>query len=68
MADEHPGLGRVLDAAVTIVSFGTNKLIGRATGWLQRNGLVRLILPALIVNEGFGAYRVYVAGGAFGWW
>jgi hypothetical protein len=59
---------RGLDVAATILSFGTNKLIGRAGTWLHRRGMTKFILPMLLMNEGFGAYRVYLAGGMSGWW
>ena len=63
------GLGRrALDVTATILSLGTNKLILRGTGWLSRHGLVRYVVPALVLNEAFGAYRAFVAGGAMGWW
>ncbi|HEY0013124.1 MAG TPA: hypothetical protein VGB79_09770 [Allosphingosinicella sp.] len=63
------GLGRrALDVTVTILSLGTNKLIHRGTGWLTRHGLVRYVVPAIVLNEAFGAYRAFVAGGALGWW
>jgi hypothetical protein len=59
---------RLLDAAVTVMALGTNKLAGRGAGWLARRGLARYVLPALLLNEAFGAYRAYLAGGAMGWW
>ncbi|HEX8193093.1 MAG TPA: hypothetical protein VF552_09350 [Allosphingosinicella sp.] len=59
---------RALDVTVTILSLGTNKLIHRGTGWLTRHGLVRYVVPAIVLNEAFGAYRAFVAGGAMGWW
>lgn len=58
----------VLHVAATVLSLGTNKLVGRATGWLQRNGLMRYVLPALLLNEAFGAYRVYLAVSLSGGW
>jgi hypothetical protein len=68
-APADTGLGRrAIDVTVTILSLGTNKLIARGTGWLTRNGLVRYVVPALVLNEAFGAYRAFVAGGALGWW
>ena len=60
--------GRILDVAVTLLSLGTNKLVSRGAGWLKRNGLVRYVVPLLLANEAFGAYRVYEAGGMIGWW
>ena len=63
------GFGRrALDVSVTILSLGTNKLLHRGTGWLTRHGLVRYVVPAIVLNEAFGAYRAFVAGGALGWW
>ena len=63
------GIGRrALDVTATILSLGTNKLVARGTGWLTRHGLVRYVVPALLLNEAFGAYRAFVAGGAMGWW
>lgn len=59
---------KTLDLAVTVLSLGTNKLVGRGAAWLKRNGLVKYVVPILLANEGFGAYRVYAAGGAIGWW
>ena len=59
---------RALDVTTTILSLGTNKLIHRGTGWLTRHGLVRYVVPVLLLNEAFGAYRAFVAGGAMGWW
>jgi len=70
-ANAKPGPGwarRVLDVAVTVLSLGTNKLMGRGTGWLRRNGLAQYVVPALLINEGFGAYRAYYVLGANGWW
>lgn len=54
--------------AATLLSFGTDRLIRRGSGWLKRNGLVRYVVPLLLLNEGFGVYRAYVAGSAIGWW
>ena len=62
-----PG-ARALDVAVTLLSLGTNKLLKKGTGWLTRNGLAAYIVPALVVNEAFGAYRAYLVIGAGGWW
>jgi hypothetical protein len=59
---------RAVELAATVLSLGTNKLVARGAAWLKRHGLVKYVLPVLLVNEGFGAYRVYAAGGAFGWW
>jgi hypothetical protein len=64
-----PSAGRrALDVTVTILSLGTNKLVARGTVWLTRHGLVRYVVPALLLNEAFGAYRAFAAGGALGWW
>jgi len=60
--------GRALEAASTILSFGTNKLVRRGSSWLKRNGLAKYVVPALLVNEAFGAYRIYLAAGTTGWW
>lgn len=60
--------GGVLDAAVTVLSFGTNKLAVRGAAWLARRGLLKWVVPVLVLNEGFGAYRAYLAGGAMGLW
>ena len=59
---------RALDATATVLSFGTNKLVSRGSGWLRRHGLTRYVVPLLLANEAFGAYRVYLAGGVGGWW
>ena len=59
---------RTMDVAATILSLGTNKLVARGSGWLTRNGLARYVVPALLLNEAFGAYRVYLAAGATGIW
>ena len=60
--------GRVVEAAATVLSLGTNRLVRRSACWLKRNGLARYVVPALLLNEAFGAYRVYVAAGMSGWW
>lgn len=60
--------GRLIEAASTILSFGTNKLVRRGSSWLKRNGLAKYVVPALLLNEAFGAYRIYLAGGTTGWW
>jgi len=59
---------RVLDVAATLLALGTNKLAGRGASWLRRHGLTAWVLPALLANEAFGAYRVYLLGGSSGWW
>jgi hypothetical protein len=62
-------IGRTaLEVTATVLSLGTNRLFARGAGWLRRNGLVKYVLPVLLVNEGLGAYRVYIAGGAMGFW
>ena len=60
--------GRALEATATVLSLGTNKLVGRGASWLKRNGLTKYVVPALLVNEAFGAYRAYLAMGMSGWW
>lgn len=57
-----------LDAAVTLLSLGTNRLVRSGRSWLERHGLVRWVIPVLIANEAFGIYRAYAVGGALGWW
>ena len=57
-----------LHAVETILSFGTNKLVRAGFGWLRDRGLARYVLPALLINEGVGAYRIYLSGNAIGWW
>jgi hypothetical protein len=57
-----------LEATATVLSLGVNKLVGRGAGWLKRKGLFQYVVPLLLVNEGFGAYRAYLAGGALGYW
>lgn len=59
---------RALDAVATVLSLGTNKLVGRGASWLKRNGLARYVVPALLANEAFGAYRAWLALGATGWY
>ncbi len=54
--------------AATLLSLGTNRIFRSTASWLRRNGLIRYVLPLLFVNEGLGAYRVYIAGGMMGWW
>ena len=62
-------LGRgALEVRVTVLSLGTNKVVARGAGWLKRNGLMKYVVPVLLINEGFGAYRAYLAGGAMGLW
>jgi hypothetical protein len=65
----NDGLTRgALGVTATVLSCGTNKLVGRGAGWLRRKGLFQYVAPLLLVNEGFGAYRAYLAGGALGYW
>jgi hypothetical protein len=59
---------RLVEATSTILSFGTNKLVRRGSAWLKRNGLARYVVPALLLNEAFGAYRIYLAADTTGWW
>ncbi len=59
---------RAADAAATVLSFGANKLVARGLVWLNRNSLARYVLPALLINEALGVYRIYLTGGAVGWW
>lgn len=59
---------RALEAASTVLSFGTNRLVRQGSSWLKRNGLAKYVVPALLINEAFGAYRVYLAAGMGGWW
>ena len=67
-AQDVGGARRALDAVATVLSFGTNRLVSRGAAWLARNGLTRYVVPALLLNEAFGAYRAYLALGATGWW
>jgi hypothetical protein len=59
---------RVLEVAATLLSLGTNKLVRAGLPWLKRKGLAHYFVPALLVNEAFGAYRAYLAMGMTGWW
>ena len=59
---------RAVEIAATVLSLGTNKLLARGSRWLTRNGLARYVMPALLLNEAFGAYRAYLAAGAVGFW
>lgn len=52
----------------TLLSFGANRLVGRAAAWLHARGLLYYVLPLLLANEAFGAWRAYLAGSAMGWW
>jgi hypothetical protein len=65
---QHGLPSRVLEATATVLSFGTNKLVARGASWLKRNGLTKYVVPALLANEAFGAYRAYLAMGMSGWW
>lgn len=57
-----------LKVTATVLSLGTNKLVGRGAGWLRRTGLLQYVAPLLLLNEGFGAYHVYLGGGDLGYW
>jgi hypothetical protein len=59
---------RVLALLATVLTLGTSNVLGWGMRWLSRNGLARYVLPALLANECFGAWRVYAAGSAAGWW
>ncbi len=59
---------RTLEVTATVLSLGTNKLVARGAGWLKRKGLIKYVVPVLLMNEAFGAYRAYLAGGAMGFW
>ena len=59
---------RILDVTATIFSLGTNKLVKAGLPWLKRKGLAQYVVPALLMNEAFGAYRAYLAMGMAGWW
>ena len=68
-AARRSGFGsRAIEATSTILSFGTNRLVRRGSSWLKRNGLAQYVVPALLLNEAFGAYRIYLAAGTTGWW
>lgn len=56
------------EVIATVLSLGTNKLLARGSGWLTRKGLTKYVLPTLLLNEAFGAYRAYIAAGAIGIW
>ncbi len=60
--------GGALEITATVLSLGTNKLVARGAVWLRRKGLMQYVLPAILLNEAFGAYRAYMAGGAIGLW
>ena len=51
-----------------MLSLGANKLVAKGTRWLKRNGPIKNVVPLLLLNEGFGAYRASLAGGAMGLW
>lgn len=57
-----------LEVTATLLSLGTNKLVTGGARWLKHNGLMQYVLPVLLLNEAFGAYRVYLAGRAMGFW
>jgi len=60
--------GGALEITATVLSLGTNKLVAGGAAWLRRKGLMQYVLPVLLLNEGFGAYRAYLAGGTLGYW
>jgi len=64
----RPAGGGALEVTATVLSLGSNKLVARGANWLRQNGLMQYVLPVLLLNEGFGAYRAYLAGGAMGFW
>lgn len=65
---KRPAGGGALEVTATVLSLGTNKLIARGAKWLRQNGLMQYVLPVVLLNECFGAYRIYLAGGAMGYW
>lgn len=60
--------GRALNVAATVLTLGTSNMLRWGSDWLSRNGLARFVLPALLANECFGAWRIYAAGSTAGWW
>ena len=68
MSVQTPTGRAALEVTATVLSLGTNKLVARGAGWLKRNGLMKYVVPVLLMNEGLGAYRAYIAGGAMGLW
>jgi hypothetical protein len=55
-------------ALVAVLTFGAGGLV---RGWaerLRRSGFGHYVIPVLLANEAFGAWRVYAAGSAIGWW
>jgi len=64
----HSGASRVFDVAATLLSLGTNKVAAGGMSWLKRHRLARCVLPAILLNEAFGVYRIWLAGGTMGWW
>ena len=68
MFTNKPTASRALEVTATVLSLGTNKLVARSAGWLRANGLMKYVLPVLLLNESLGAYRAYLAGGAMGLW
>ena len=61
-------MNRAVDLLSTILSLGTNRILRRWIGGLRAHGLIGCALPVLLINEGFGAYRIYLSGAAAGWW
>ena len=51
-----------------MLSLGANQLVAHGGRCLKRNGLIKYVMTVLLLNEGFGAYRAYLAGGAMGLW
>ena len=68
MSVQTPTGRYALEVTATVLSLGTNKLVAPGVRWLRQNGLTQYVLPVLLLNEGFGTYRVYLAGGAMGYW
>lgn len=64
----HRASSRALDVTATVLSLGANKLVAHGTDWLKRKRLLKYVVPVLLLNEGLGAYRAYLAGGALGLW
>lgn len=67
-SSQRPIARSALELVATVLSLGTNKLVSRGSGWLKQKGLMKYMLPVVLLNEGFGAFRAYLAGGAMGLW